>query len=61
MTIAGPLEASTLTAALLLYRAAKQNNAKGLAGKPIPAQFASDGIRVYCCASEPEAELACVG
>ncbi len=54
MTIAGPLEAFKLTAALLLYTAAKQNSAKGLAGRPFPAQFASNWIRVYRCAGDPE-------
>ncbi|KPF62498.1 hypothetical protein [Porphyrobacter sp. AAP60] len=54
MKIAGPLEASTLTAALLHCGAAKQNSAKGLAGRPFPAQFACDWIRVYRCAGDPE-------
>ena len=53
--MAGPLEASMLTAALLLFGAAQRNNAKGLAGKPFPAQFASDWIRAYRDASAPEA------
>ena len=59
--MAGPLEASMLTAALLRYRAAQQNNAKGLADRPFPAQFASDWIRVCRCASVPETGCAGIG
>jgi beta-glucanase (GH16 family) len=41
-------------------RLAEENNAKGLAGKSIPAQFAVDWIRVYRCASDPAKGRACM-
>lgn len=41
-------------------RLAEENNAKGLAGKTIPAQFALDWIRVYRCASDPAKGRACM-
>lgn len=41
-------------------RLAEENNAKGLAAKSFPAQFAIDWIRVYRCASDPETGRACI-
>lgn len=41
-------------------RLAEENNAKGLAGKSFPAQFAVDWIRVYRCASDPAKGRACM-
>lgn len=41
-------------------RLAEENNAKGLAGKSFPAQFAIDWIRVYRCASDPAKGRACM-
>ena len=38
----------------------EENNAKGLAGKSFPAQFAVDWIRVYRCASDPAKGRACM-
>lgn len=41
-------------------RLAEDNNAKGLAGKSFPAQFAIDWIRVYRCAADPDTGRACI-
>jgi beta-glucanase (GH16 family) len=41
-------------------RLSEQNNAKGVAGKTFPAQFAVDWIRVYRCAQDPTTGRACM-
>lgn len=41
-------------------RLSEENNAKGVAGKSFPAQFAIDWIRVYSCASDPGRGRACI-
>jgi beta-glucanase (GH16 family) len=41
-------------------RLSEENNAKGVAAKTFPAQFAIDWIRVYQCASDPETGRACM-
>ncbi|MDT8278996.1 MAG: glycoside hydrolase family 16 protein [Erythrobacter sp.] len=41
-------------------RLAEENNAKGLAAKSFPAQFAIDWIRVYQCAEDPDRGRACM-
>lgn len=41
-------------------RLSEENNAKGVAGKSFPAQFAIDWIRVYACASDPAKGRACM-
>lgn len=41
-------------------RLSEQNNAKRLAGKSFPAQFAIDWIRVYRCAADPVTGRACM-
>ena len=41
-------------------RLSEENNAKGLAGKSFPAQFAIDWIRVYRCAADPDTGRACM-
>jgi len=41
-------------------RLSEENNAKGLAARSFPAQFAIDWIRVYRCASDPETGRACI-
>jgi beta-glucanase (GH16 family) len=41
-------------------RLSEENNAKGVAAKSFPAQFAIDWIRVYQCASDPATGRACM-
>jgi beta-glucanase (GH16 family) len=41
-------------------RLSEENNAKGVAAKSFPAQFAIDWIRVYRCARDPETGRACI-
>lgn len=41
-------------------RLSEENNAKGLAAKSFPAQFAIDWIRVYRCGSDPGTGRACM-
>lgn len=41
-------------------RLSEENNAKGLAAKSFPAQFAIDWIRVYRCGSDPDTGRACM-
>ncbi|MBA3863881.1 MAG: hypothetical protein C0517_08060 [Erythrobacter sp.] len=41
-------------------RLAEENNAKGVAAKSFPAQFAIDWIRVYQCAEDPDRGRACM-
>lgn len=41
-------------------RLSEQNNAKGVAAKTFPAQFAIDWIRVYRCAKDPGTGRACM-
>lgn len=41
-------------------RLSEENNAKGLAAKSFPAQFAIDWIRVYRCANDPATGRACM-
>ena len=41
-------------------RLSEENNAKGVAARTFPAQFAIDWIRVYQCASDPETGRACM-
>ncbi|OBV12145.1 family 16 glycosylhydrolase [Erythrobacter dokdonensis] len=41
-------------------RLAEENNAKGVAAKSFPAQFAIDWIRVYRCGRDPETGRACM-
>ncbi|GAB4477375.1 MAG: glycoside hydrolase family 16 protein [Erythrobacter tepidarius] len=41
-------------------RLSEENNAKGVAGKTFPAQFAIDWIRVYRCVRDPTRGRACM-
>lgn len=41
-------------------RLSEENNAKGVAARSFPAQFAIDWIRVYRCASDPDTGRACM-
>lgn len=41
-------------------RLSEENNAKGVAARSFPAQFAIDWIRVYRCARDPETGRACI-
>lgn len=41
-------------------RLSEENNAKGLAAKSFPAQFAIDWIRVYRCTGDPDTGRACM-
>lgn len=41
-------------------RLSEENNAKGVAAKTFPAQFAIDWIRVYQCTSDPATGRACM-
>lgn len=41
-------------------RLAEENNAKGVAARSFPAQFAIDWIRVYRCAPDPQTGRACM-
>ena len=41
-------------------RLSEENNAKGVAGRSFPAQFAIDWIRVYACTDDPDTGRACM-
>ncbi len=41
-------------------RLAEENNARGVAAKSFPAQFAIDWIRVYRCAADPDTGRSCM-
>jgi hypothetical protein len=41
-------------------RFAEENNAKGVAARSFPAQFAIDWVKVYHCASDPATGRACI-